>query len=64
MEIVDQQSKNLLIRINCEEVIAINNALNESLEIEEWEFETRMGITREKVIALLAAFRAFNISLD
>lgn len=40
-----------------EELAWINNALNEVLHgpeaIEEWEFQTRMGATREEVAALL-----------
>jgi hypothetical protein len=41
-------------------VLALNNALNEVLHgpdaIEEWEFATRMGVTREGAKALLASF--------
>jgi len=58
MNILQQNQDGVQIRLTPDEIIAISNALNESLEnIEEWEFETRMGVTRVETTALLAVFR-------
>jgi len=47
--------------VNDDEARAISNALNESLElIEDWEYETRMGVSKEEVIRLLDEFREFR----
>lgn len=57
MEIIDQEKETVLVRLSFSEVVALNNALNESLEhLEEWEFETRMGVSRDQVRALLTVF--------
>lgn len=57
MEILEQEVDAILTRLNLMEVVALSNALNESLEnLEEWEFETRMGVSCEQVRVLLASF--------
>ncbi len=62
MEILEQQNNSLVVRLGHDEVIALNNALNESLEhLEEWEFETRMGVSRDQVRALLATFHEIQL---
>jgi hypothetical protein len=63
MEIVDQQSDCAVVRLSADEIIALTNALNESLElIEEWEFETRMGVTKLEARSLLAALNQVQTS--
>ena len=58
MDILQQDQAGAQIRLTCDDVVAITNALNESLErLEEWEFDTRMGVTKAEARALLAAFR-------
>lgn len=57
MEILEQEDSAILVRLNFSEIVALSNALNESLEhLEEWEFETRMGVSCEQVRVLLATF--------
>ena len=57
MEIVEQRNDAVLVRLNFSEIAALNNALNETLEhLEEWEFETRMGVSCDQVRVLLATF--------
>jgi hypothetical protein len=63
MEIVDQQSDCAVVRLSADEIIALTNALNESLElIKEWEFETRMGVTKLEARSLLAALNQVQTS--
>lgn len=58
MDIVQQYKAGVQIQLMSDEIVAITNALNESLEhLEEWEFETRMGVTRAEMKTLLASFR-------
>ena len=55
MDIVERTGKYLTVRISDDELLAINNALNESREwLEDWEFPIRMGVSKEEVDALLA----------
>ena len=62
MEILEQESDAVLVRLSFREIVALNNGLNESLEhLEEWEFETRMGVSRDQVRALLATFNGVRI---
>lgn len=57
MEILEQEGDSILARLNFSEIVALSNALNESLEhLEEWEFETRMGASCDQVRVLLATF--------
>ena len=50
MDIMNQESEAVLVRLSFDEISALNNALNESLEhLEEWEFQTRMGVTQVQV---------------
>ena len=47
----------MTLEFSSDELRALNNALNEVLHgpdaIEEWEFGTRMGVTREEASQLL-----------
>jgi hypothetical protein len=62
MEILEEQEKGILVRLTADDVVALNNALNESLEhLEEWEFETRMGVTKSEVQALLNTFSKIRL---
>jgi hypothetical protein len=57
MDIMNQESEAVLVRLSFDEISALNNALNESLEhLEEWEFQTRMGVTQAQVRTLLECF--------
>jgi hypothetical protein len=41
------------VELTVDELVGLNNALNEALEcLEPWEFQTRMGVEREKAEAL------------
>jgi hypothetical protein len=52
----EQDGDGIVMRVSRTEIATIGNALNESLEaIEDWEFTTRMGATREDVEALIDA---------
>ena len=42
------------ILVNNQELATIGNGLTASLEIEDWEFETRMGFTKAEVRSILA----------
>ena len=57
MDLLEHNGAFINLRITPDEAVAINNALNESLEaFDDGEFETRMGVTRADVVALLDAF--------
>lgn len=56
MRLVKQDPHGIVVAFTPDELAAIGNALNESLEmIEEWEFATRMGATRAEVAEMVAA---------
>lgn len=57
MQIVSRNTENIVLQLSTEEAALLVNALNESLEsIEDWEFDIRMGASKEQVEKLLAAF--------
>jgi hypothetical protein len=45
------------MELTSEEIVALSNALNEVLHgpdaIEDWEFATRMGVSRQEALRLL-----------
>lgn len=56
MQLLEQNDDFFTLRITPIEVLAINNALNESLETfadDDTEFETRMGVTKADVVSIL-----------
>lgn len=56
MKRLDQSEATVKLRLTRIELVAICNALNESLEnIEEWEFVARMGVSSAFVDTLAAA---------
>lgn len=57
MDILDDTTDETTVRLSPEEVRILTGALNESLELEDWEFETRMGVTKDRVRQLRTAFR-------
>ncbi len=62
MEILEQQNGELLVRLTPDDFVALSNALNETIEhLEEWEFETRMGVTKSEVEKLRSIFRQVRI---
>lgn len=57
MNLLEQNETSITLRLTPDEALAINNALNESLEtVDDDEFETRMGVTHAEVVDLLEAF--------
>jgi hypothetical protein len=57
MKIIEQLSSGVVLQLTADEVVALNNALNESLEhLDDREFETRMGVSKAAVRALLESF--------
>lgn len=63
MEVIDQgNGESVTVRLQRDEVLAVNNALNEVLNgpdsIEDWEFHTRMGVEPAEARALLKAVGA------
>lgn len=56
MKRLDHSEATVKLRLTYIELVAICNALNESLEnIEDWEFVARMGVSSAFVDALAAA---------
>lgn len=57
MHVLEQTLDNVTLRISKTEAETLCNALNESLEnLDDWEFETRMGVPKDAVERLLGAF--------
>jgi hypothetical protein len=56
MDIISKDQMGVLIRLTSEEITVINNAINEALELDDWEFDARMGAPKERVKVLLKAF--------
>lgn len=57
MEIVKQESGSVVVRLTSDEVVALNNALNESLGcLPEWEYQSRVGISIPEARSLLETF--------
>jgi hypothetical protein len=59
MKLVLSANECCLISITSTEFVGINNALNEicnGVQIDDAEFQTRLGVTRDDLIALLAQF--------
>ena len=57
MDLLEHNGEHIILRITPDEAVAINNALNESLEaLDDEEFEIRMGVTKADVAALLDTF--------
>lgn len=56
MDVLENTKDWITVRLNSDETAILTGALNESLELEDWEFETRMGATKERVRELLDAF--------
>jgi hypothetical protein len=49
------------ITFNKDEMRAVRNALNESVNfIEDWEYEIRMGVKKEEVLTMLKHFRGLS----
>jgi hypothetical protein len=52
MEVIESDSETTVIRLRRDEVVTLNNALNEILRgpeaIEDWEFQTRVGVSRNE----------------
>lgn len=54
MEIIEQQERMTIVRLMPIDVVAISNALNEALEhLEDWEFQTRIGVTKDYVKVIM-----------
>jgi hypothetical protein len=57
MRVVESSPATSVVEVSRAELLTINNALNEVLNgpdaIPEWEFQTRMGVTRSDARRLL-----------
>ena len=57
MQLIENDEETAVIRLSHDEVITLNNALNEILNgpdaIEDWEFQTRVGVSRDDARSLL-----------
>jgi hypothetical protein len=52
---IAEQNDCFVVKVTIEELDTLGNALNESLEcIEEWEYQARMGVSREDARFLLS----------
>ena len=59
MEIIDKEEENTTISVNKDELRAIICALGESLElVEDWKYETRMGVKDTEVRKLISEFNS------
>jgi predicted DNA-binding protein len=57
MHVLEQTLDNVTLTLSKTEAETLCNALNESLEnLDDWEFETRMGVPKDAVERLLGAF--------
>ncbi|SCA58806.1 hypothetical protein AB751O23_AP_00160 [Chlamydiales bacterium SCGC AB-751-O23] len=57
--------KNQEVSLSVDELIIINNSLNEVCNgLDIWEFETRMGFSKEEVSKLLEKVNALVDSVD
>ncbi len=57
MHVLDQTADTVTLRLTPDEAATLSNALNEALEcLDDAEFATRMGATKEAVLKLLDAF--------
>jgi hypothetical protein len=65
MKVISRIGNETAISVSSDELTAINNALNESLElIEDWEFSIRMGVSKKEVETLLTEFRDVRRSAE
>jgi hypothetical protein len=59
MEFVEAKRAAVVVELSTDELGVLQNALNEILNgpeaIEDWEFQTRVGVSREEANALLDA---------
>ncbi len=55
MKILNVKYPDAEVSLSYEELLAITNTLNEIGEIEDFEFETRIGVKREVVEATLSS---------
>jgi hypothetical protein len=54
MRVRDESAQQVLVELSWDELILLKAAINETLNaIEEWEFHTRVGATRQQAGALL-----------
>jgi hypothetical protein len=56
VELIEESGETLDVQMSREELAVLANALNEVIggpeAIEEWEFQTRLGVTRDAAKAL------------
>ena len=59
VRIVEKRSGSILVELTNDDVVIVSNAVNEICHgpdaIEEWEFSTRIGASRDEAEALLSA---------
>jgi hypothetical protein len=55
MQLIGHDDEGVTIKASWDELAIFNNAINETAhEIEDWEFPTRVGVTRDAAKTLLA----------
>jgi hypothetical protein len=63
MDRVDVSEVVAVLRVNARDVELLRSAIREANEaLEDWEFETRMGCTRDELRGLAAKLREVEIS--
>jgi hypothetical protein len=59
MELVEAKRDAVVVELSTDELNVLQNALNEILQgpeaIEDWEFQTRVGVSRDEATFLLDA---------
>lgn len=61
MEIIRATADTITINLGPDDALAVNNALNEicnGVHLDEWDFQTRMGVDREHARKVLHAIGA------
>ena len=63
MQLLKQTENTITLRLTPNETITLNNALNEVLEcLDDADFSTRMGATKDEVMKLLDAFSSLRFN--
>ena len=58
MQLKSVENQTIVISFSADEVAFLSNAINETLEaIEEWEFQTRTGETRQRATGIADELR-------
>ncbi|WP_027582065.1 hypothetical protein [Bradyrhizobium sp. Ai1a-2] len=65
METLETSQQQAVVRVSIEELLIVNAVLNETCNgIEIFEFETRVGASRQRVVSLLREVQALLKSME